>query len=39
MTKHHESENHNEAEEATTIAAETMTGDLMQCLIEEFKAA
>lgn len=39
MSKPHESEQSNQAEEAVAIAAETMTGDLMQCLIDELKAA
>ena len=39
MNKHHESEQRDAAQEAIAIAAETMTGDLMQCLIDELKGA
>lgn len=39
MSKTHDTEQHNPAEEAVAIAAQTMTGDLMQCLIDEFKSA
>lgn len=39
MSKRHESEQRNANEETVAIAAETMAGDLMQCLIDEFKTA